>query len=114
MLAAARRAEQGGKHRLVIMAGRADTTGMVPGRGYGKRVAAGLAVAWIAGSVGCTSAGGAPAPPPAPAASPRASAPGRQPRGERAVPSPHHASAAAPAAPGPRGGGAAVPGRGGG
>src|SRR5258708_19917220 len=91
MLAVARRAEQGGKHRLVVMAGRADTTGMVPGRGYGKRVAAGLAVAWIAGSVGCTSAGGRTAPPPPPAASPRSSGPAPRPRGEgpiRAAPAP--------------------------
>src|SRR5260370_13190523 len=85
MLAAARRAEQGGKHRLVIMAGRADTTGMVPGRGYGKRVAAGLAVAWIAGSVGCTSAGGAPAPPPPPPPSPRPPPPPAPPRGQRGL-----------------------------
>src|SRR5258707_8078936 len=83
MLAVARRAEQGGKHRLVVMAGRADTTGMVPGRGYGKRVAAGLAVAWIAGSVGCTSAGGAPAPPPPPTPSPGPPAPPAPPRGQR-------------------------------
>ncbi len=58
---------------------------MVPGRGFGKRVAAGLVVAWIAGSVGCTSAGGPTASPTALAASPVASAPAAQPCGKRQI-----------------------------
>ena len=58
---------------------------MVSGRVFGKLAAAGLAVAWIAASTGCTSAGGRPPGPAATSARPVIQAPAERPCEKRQI-----------------------------